>query len=179
MNKHSRLKDLKPWQQILIELVIEYAIIISAFFIHPRVPITEDSPIFAKLLWIISLIGVLFLVFIALSRTVKWTCVLYDVKFSKPETVYTKGFRNYGREPLMPILSGSRYSKNRYNRTGYYTTVRFDDQKFKGWYTYFDFAYDFKHGQCIEVVYYPISKHIVSMRTVEEEKTKKRYQYEE
>ena len=90
-----------------------------------------------------------------LPNTCRWLLVLFDVVFSTPKTTVTKGFRYALREE-------SNVSRR---FTKHFSVISFDDKKLNGEFYYFD-AVAFRHGEEIEVTYYPRSKFIKKMKRI-------------
>ena len=124
---------------ISLSLLTVVAILTKAFFMF----------------FIIILIAIIFA-----FRSFKWLLIGLDVLFAKPKTIITKGYRSTERE-LIYILGNSRIRPSKY----FYSVIRFDDDQLKGKYISFDYP-SFRHGEPLEIIYYPRSKYIVSIKYV-------------
>lgn len=91
-------------------------------------------------------------------RTFKWAKILFDVIFSKPQTIITRGFRFSDRHQV--------YALNVF-RNVYYSIIRFSDPGLKGEYICFEY-YIFRGGEKLEVTYYKHSRYITSIKRIEE-----------
>ena len=94
-----------------------------------------------------------------LPRSVRWLRIIFDVVLNKPQIAYTKGFRFAKREYI-----------NDFSKKALYSEVYFDDKMLKKnkEYVYFEVC-TFKHGELLEIIYYPKSRYIKSLRRVNNE----------
>ena len=99
----------------------------------------------------------------ALERTFLWGKIFYDLKFSEPQKIVTKGYQNAF---YMPI-----YAYIRFNDSCYYE-VSFGDPRLPGKYIYFD-AERFRGGDELEVTYYKRSRYIVDIKLLKPLENKK------
>ena len=90
-------------------------------------------------------------------RTLKWLRIAFDVFFSTPLTISTKGFRFSYRDRIYALDI---------TKTLFYSVVMFDDAKLKGKYVYLETAM-FCHGEILEITYYPKSKYIKSIKKLQ------------
>lgn len=101
--------------------------------------------------------GLLFCVWLCeLSRI--WLPIAFAVRFSKPKTITTKGYRSAYRMPVSP-----RKTKH------HYSVILFDDPNLKGKYYSLDEAL-FRHGEELEIIYYPRSRYICSIQRIKDQK---------
>ena len=91
-------------------------------------------------------------------RTFKWLRILFDKMFSKPQTMLTKGYRLMYREKAAAIF--------RDKKSPSYSVVLFNDNRLLGKYIYLD-TFHFEAGVELEILYYPRSKYIVSIKQAE------------
>ena len=84
-------------------------------------------------------------------RIFRWCRIAFDVRFKDPEIVYTKSYRFAAREKINDFFK-PRYSK-----------IYFDDDNLKKDYIYFGNEV-FSHGVLLEIVYYPKSRYIESIK---------------
>ena len=91
------------------------------------------------------------------ARTFIWIRMAIDVLFSTPISITTKGYRFALRQRVYPLLLKS---------TFHYSEILFDDVRLKGKYVFFDNSV-FRHGEKLEIVYYPRSKYIKSIERIE------------
>ena len=75
--------------------------------------------------------------------------------FSKPQTMLTKGYRLMYREKAAAIF--------RDKKSPSYSVVLFNDNRLLGKYIYLDTCH-FETGVELEILYYPRSKYIVSIK---------------
>ena len=94
-----------------------------------------------------------------LPRSIRWLRIIFDVARNKPQITYTKGFRFAKREYI-----------NYFSKKALYSEVYFDDKTLKKnkEYVYFDLC-AFRQGELLEIVYYPKSRYIKSIRRVNNE----------
>ena len=104
-----------------------------------------------------------FTLYVALQRTFLWGKIFYDLKFSEPQKIITKGYQNACYWPI--------YNTCRSNSIGYYE-VKFGDSRLPGKYIYFD-AERFRGGDELEVTYYKRSRYIVDIKLLKPLENKK------
>ena len=85
-------------------------------------------------------------------RIFRWCRIAFDVRFKDAEIVYTKSYRFAAREKI------NDFSKLRYSK------IYFDDDNLKKDFIYFGNEV-FKNGDLLEIVYYPKSRYIESIKT--------------
>ena len=113
--------------------------------------------------FLFHLIGFPFALYIALERTFLWGKIFYDLKFSEPQKIVTKGYQNAFYTPI--------YAYIRLNDSCYYE-VSFGDPRLPGKYIYFD-AERFRGGDELEVTYYKRSRYIVDIKLLKPLENKK------
>ena len=106
-------------------------------------------------LFFITGIPLAFLLIPYFSRTIMWIKIAYDIKFREPQVIYTKGYRFSKREYI-----------NDFSKKAIYSRVFFDDKNLKKDYFYFQ-SDVFRHGELLELIYYPRSRYIESIKRVE------------
>jgi hypothetical protein len=113
--------------------------------------------------FLFQLIGFPLALYIALQHTFLWVKIFYDLKFSEPQKIVTKGYQNAFYTPIY----NARFS----NYVGYYE-VSFGDPRLPGKYIYFD-AERFRGGDELEVTYYKRSRYIVDIKLLKPLENKK------
>ena len=93
-------------------------------------------------------------------RTLKWIRVLVDVIFSRPQKLITKLYRCSYKERVYALDLSKKIQ---------YSVLLFNDNRLKGRYIFLkDFEYKLKPSGAFVVNYYPKSKFIISIETINE-----------
>ena len=86
-------------------------------------------------------------------RTLKWLKIVFALMFTNPQVVKTKGYRYSYRERAYQLIP---------NTALRYSVLLFDDVALKGEYVFMGDSI-FRHGEKLEIIYYPRAKYIKSI----------------
>jgi hypothetical protein len=107
---------------------------------------------FIPLLLVPFCLALIIILSIAFSlRIFRWCRIAFDVRFKDAEIICTKGYRFATREKIN-VFFKPRYSK-----------IYFDDDNLRKDFIYFGNEV-FRHGVLLEIVYYPKSRYIESIK---------------
>ena len=152
--------------EVTRSLIFEWLLTLVLFLLVAIVGFFADNIVFT----VFSTVVIIICSLSPICNTFFWLRVAYDIKFSEPQKTVTKGYSNYYNKDLYDFLYRFKsYSARKY--ICFYSKIRFDDKRLIGWFVYFDQP-TFKHGEPIEVVYYPRSKYIKSISRLDRQNDK-------